>query len=503
MPMDRRSTRGRAAALAAALILLPGLATTGATAQEELRVLAEQAKKLGTEPGEDQAAAADPDVEDEAVSVAGAGGTIAVESGVHDDEIRRLLQNVLPRFRGVRRVEVEVDEGIVTLTGHVEDEVVRDRLRDVARRVEGVVLVVNQARTDAQVLSAWQQAEKQLGDFGRMVARKWLVFAMAIGAVVLAAVVARLFGRFADPILGLLVPNVLLRSVLASLIGGAIVLGGLYAALSLLGLAQAVLSVLGLAGVVALAVGFAFRDITENFIASVLLGLRRPFRAGDVVELAGHSGVVKALNTRATVLVTAEGHHVRIPNALVFKSVIVNRTASARVRATFDLLMAPGASVSEAQQAIVGALEADGGPTGDRPPACWIAGLEPAGVRLRAFFWINAKADPDRALSEARLRVKVALQRAGLPLARPQTGVEISAAGPLPLELARGAAAADGRPRADDPADGRPTAADSRAAAATADHGPPADDAPDRLLDAADDGVSDEGSNLLETTDAR
>ena len=63
-------------------------------------------------------------------------------------------------------------------------------------------------------------------------------------------------------------------------------------ALSVLNLTKAVLSILGVASIVGLAIGFAFRDIAENFIASVLLGMRRPFRLGDYITVAGHAGVV-------------------------------------------------------------------------------------------------------------------------------------------------------------------------------------------------------------------
>src|SRR5205807_4991393 len=128
------------------------------------------------------------------------------------------------------------------------------------------------------------------------------------------------------------------------LLSSLLILGGLMFGLSILHLTHAVLSVLGVAGVVGLAVGFAFKDITENFIASVLLGVRRPFQVGDYVEVAGQAGVVRSLNTRATVLVTLEGRHVRIPNSTVFKEITVNSTASPSVRQSFDVVIPYAAS---------------------------------------------------------------------------------------------------------------------------------------------------------------
>ncbi len=113
---------------------------------------------------------------------------------------------------------------------------------------------------------------------------------LALGVVMAFSVLARVFNAHSETLLAPFLKNVMLRSVAGSLIGSAIVLGGLVFALSVLNLTHAVLSVLGLASIVGLAVGFAFKDITENFIASVLLGVRRPFQVGDYVTVAGQTG---------------------------------------------------------------------------------------------------------------------------------------------------------------------------------------------------------------------
>src|SRR5262249_38722696 len=147
---------------------------------------------------------------------------------------------------------------------------------------------------------------------------------LSLAIVAASWLLAHAFAMHAETLLAPVVHNVLLRSVVGSIISALMVIGGLILALQALRLTQAVMSILGVSGLVVLAVSFAFRDITENFIASVLLGLRRPFQIGDYVTIAGQSGVVKSLNTRATVLVTLEGNHVRIPHATIFKEVMGN-----------------------------------------------------------------------------------------------------------------------------------------------------------------------------------
>lgn len=368
-----------------------------------------------------------PTADNPEATAAEAAGPIDVTNVVSDESVLRKLQKVLPKYPGVRSIEVEVDDGVVTLTGQVADAEVRDRLRDFVRRVQGVNLVLNQTKTDAQVFTAREYALKQVSEYWDVISRKWILCVFAILLLMSAILLARLFNRFSETLLTPFTGNVLLRSVLGSVISGMIVAAGFLSALHLLGMTEAVLSFMGLAGVVALAVGFAFRDIAENFIASVMLGLRRPFRVGDFLEVAGKSGVVKSLNTRATVLVSFDGSHIRIPNSTIFKEIVVNRTASKAMRGSFDVLIPWDSSIATATEAIGNALRAHEGFEESPPPRTLVEGLEPGGIRLRSYFWFPSR-DVDRLklLSDAQLAAKVALQRIGIKPASTPVVVQIN-----------------------------------------------------------------------------
>jgi small-conductance mechanosensitive channel len=419
-------------------------------------------------------------------------GPIAVNSSVSDASVRAKLERLLPRYPGVRGVRVEVEDGVVTLTGHVADADVRDRLRDFVRRVEGVNLVLNRTRTDAQVLSAQEFALKKLGEWWDVLSRRWLLTLFALGVVAGSIALARLFSGYGELVLTPVTGNPLLRSVLKSVLAAAIVGVGILTALNLLGMTEAVLSFLGLAGVAALAVGFAFRDIVENFIASIMLGVRRPFRVGDVVEVAGFAGVVKSLNTRATVLVTMDGGQVRIPNAIVFKSTIVNRSASTSVRSTFDVVVPWDASVATAAAAIAKGLREHEGIDETPAPRALVDGIEPAGVRIRAYFWRPSRGVDDlKILSDARLAARVALQEAGITPASNAMTVRIVDG----AVSRRGTVVAE---RRDGESEARARASDARAAQEAAEQRP-SDQQDDvgHALDVAGRAVSEEGRNLI------
>jgi small-conductance mechanosensitive channel len=469
-----------------------------------------------TEPApkaESEKTAAAPTADNPEATVAESTGPIAVTDTVSDISVQRKLEKLLPRYPGVRSIEVEVEEGVVTLTGHVADPETRDRLRDFVRRVQGVNLVLNQTKTDAQVMSGRAFALKQLGEYGDIVSRKWLLFLFAILFIFAATTLARLFKRYSETILAPFTGNVLMRSILGSIIAVIIVVAGVLAALQLLGMTEAVLSFLGLAGVVALAVGFAFRDIAENFIASIMLGVRRPFRVGDFVEVAGHAGVVKTLNTRATVLVTLDGSQVRIPNATIFKEILVNTTASTSVRASFDVLIPWGSSIAVAFEAIETAIRAHEGLEDDPPPRTLVERIEAGNILLRTYFWFPARGvDRWKLLSDVQLAAKVALQKAGLgpvpPVMivqfdqrnAPQPGSENARVGTPNGDRAVAQARADAKMKEDETRKIESNIRQDTDAANKAAAQLPGDQKNEieHALDIAGKGIGDEGRNLIE-----
>src|SRR6266478_9846099 len=86
-----------------------------------------------------------------------------------------------------------------------------------------------------------------------------------------------------------------------------------------------------LLGVGTVAIGFAFQNILQNFLAGILLLLQEPFQLGDFISVTGIEGNVHDIQARATVITTKEGRRVVIPNAILFTSpVAVESTAAKR-----------------------------------------------------------------------------------------------------------------------------------------------------------------------------
>lgn len=208
--------------------------------------------------------------------------------------------------------------------------------------------------------------------------------------------------------------NPYIDGLLRGIVKGLVILAGVLIALDLLGATPLIGALLGSAGLIGLVLGFAFKDIAENYVAGVLLSLRQPFSPGDSVRVDGHEGKVVALTSRATVLMTIEGNHLMLPNALVFKSVLLNLSRNPKRRFDFEMDLNPGASLHGAMDAGITALRSLDAVLADPAPAALIKQIMPAGATLQYLGWIDqTRNDLPKTRSEALRRVAKALRITG------------------------------------------------------------------------------------------
>jgi small-conductance mechanosensitive channel len=106
--------------------------------------------------------------------------------------------------------------------------------------------------------------------------------------------------------------------LMARLVHTGIAVLGFLIALSVIAPSFQAADLIKILGVGTVAIGFAFQNILQNFLAGILLLLQEPFRLGDVISVTGIEGNVSDIQARATVVKTKEGRDVIIPNAVIF-----------------------------------------------------------------------------------------------------------------------------------------------------------------------------------------
>ena len=209
----------------------------------------------------------------------------------------------------------------------------------------------------------------------------------------------------------------------------------LVSALEVLGATALLGAVLGGAGVVGIALGFAVRDTVDNYVSSLMLSLRQPFRANDHVVIEANEGRVVRLTSRATILMTLDGNHLRIPNSTVFKAVILNYTRNPERRFQFDLGVDADDDPVDGMAVGLRAVNALGFVL-DTPKAnAIIHDVGDSNIVLRFFGWVDqTHTDFLKGRSLAIQAAKTALEDAGFALPEPIYRLRFDDTAPLPLK---------------------------------------------------------------------
>ena len=160
----------------------------------------------------------------------------------------------------------------------------------------------------------------QLQDMGEGFVESLPSLAIAIFIVFLTWIVARFGARISDMIVGRTELRASLKTLIDTLVKLGIWLAGLFIAAIVVMPGLTAASLLAGLGIGAVAIGFAFQDIFENFLAGVLIMLREKMRIGDVIECEGITGKVEHITLRETHVRKLSGELTVVPNSILFKN---------------------------------------------------------------------------------------------------------------------------------------------------------------------------------------
>ena len=346
--------------------------------------------------------------------------------------VQSRLEAIFRQVEAFRGIEVRVRDGVVHLSGTVVQPGQAGDAVDLARQLDDVLYVENNISAETDLSDRVTPALSRLQSLGTAAVQFLPVGLIALSVVLVTIGVARWVGHWG-------VPQPLRSSPLAwgmvrRVLQVVTTLIGLVVVFDLLGVTSLVGALLGTAGVAGLAVGFAFRDIIENYLAGVILSIRQPFRGNDIVAIADHEGRVVRLTAREVILLTFEGNHVRIPNATVFKNVLVNYTLNARRLFYFDVSVGNEKDLQTVQDAGVETLDAMRGVLPEPPPFARIQELGDSSVVIRFHGWVDQEeADFHKVQSEAHRLVKQALDEADAEMPEPTYRLRPYRAGDAPL----------------------------------------------------------------------
>ena len=170
-------------------------------------------------------------------------------------------------------------------------------------------------------------------------------------------------------------------------------------------------------GVSSVAIGFAFKDILQNWLAGLLLLLRQPFHNNDQIEVKGYEGTVERIETRATIIRTYDGHRVVVPNSDIYTSAVLVKTAYEKRRSQYEVGIGYGDDIDRAcdviRAAVAGVPGVEAEPGVDALP--W--DLAASWVTIRVRWWTDSRrADVVKVRAGIIQAIKRGLDEAGIDL---------------------------------------------------------------------------------------
>lgn len=216
-----------------------------------------------------------------------------------------------------------------------------------------------------------------------------------------------------------------LSAILASLTGiGVRILGLLVAAVVVIPSFDPGSLIAGL-GLSSVAIGFAFKDILQNFVAGILILWNKPFSVGDVIETNGHLGTVSVINVRSTYIKTFDGKQIIIPNGDVFDNDVQVFSAYDNRRISIPVGVGYGESMEESQSTILNAVNSVEGVLDDPAPTAYLTGLGASSIDFEVMFWINQKESSFLEMKHQVIRaIKNALDERGIDIPYPYQVVQ-------------------------------------------------------------------------------
>ena len=195
-----------------------------------------------------------------------------------------------------------------------------------------------------------------------------------------------------------------------------ILLLGFFVALGALGIDLTKLTIL--VGAFTVGIGFGLQNIINNFVSGLILLFERPIKVGDVIELGGNVGEVSRIGIRASVIRTADGSEIIVPNGSIISSLVTNWTLSDRKRAVeISVNVAGGADPQRVVELLKSTVGAHPGVAKEPLPHVYVTNFSAGALTFQLRAWIDRYEDLARLRSDLSLEVKNALARENIAIA--------------------------------------------------------------------------------------
>ena len=173
-------------------------------------------------------------------------------------------------------------------------------------------------------------------------------------------------------------------------------------------------------GVSSVAIGFAFKDILQNWLAGILILSRQPFKIGDEIIVNGYEGKVEVVETRATTIKTYDGQDVIIPNSDIYTNAVKVKTANEYVRSQYDLGLGYDQPYEKAMEILEETIRNIEGVVKDKPVDILVWDQADWWLTIRMRWWTKPeRGEVVKTWSKVLLETQKAMNKANIDLPFP------------------------------------------------------------------------------------
>lgn len=355
-----------------------------------------------------------------------------------DEEIEDRLSGIFDATGWFEDLDVTARNGVVFLEGSTSERERKDWAGRLARNTESVVAVVNNvnvssadvldfAETFSVVRTSLQELLLEFWQRSPLIAAGLLVLVLTwIVAKITQSAVRRISSRLRTSLQDLMLQLTTIGIwIIGIMVAAVVVFPGMTPAKAL--------AVLGLGSV---AVGFAFKDIFENFFAGILILWKYPFDRGDFIECGEISGKIEEITVRMSMIRQVDGQLAVVPNAMLFKNVVDVLTSKPSRRVTVIVGVAYATDLDECRKVLRQAVASCSTVKSGEPIEVFLQEFAASSINFEVTWWTSpTPLDIRKSRDEVVASVKRALDQAGVEIPFPQRTLWFSE--PLQTQRAR------------------------------------------------------------------
>lgn len=237
---------------------------------------------------------------------------------------------------------------------------------------------------------------QEITDFRTTIENSWINFQnmlpsifMAIIVFIIGLLVIKVFSKIVTKFLDEKSKDSIVTDFLVNIVSFILTLFLIIVCLGILGYGNITDKILAGTALTTFIVGFALKDIGENFLAGILMAFRRPFRIGDLIEVEGMRGRVKKMSLRETNIKTLDGKDVFIPNSIILKNPLENFTYNQLLRSEFFINVDFSEDFEKVMNDILNIINSFEEVEKNPKASVYIQDLDGDKIKLRGAYWFK------------------------------------------------------------------------------------------------------------------